>query len=72
MIALIFIISATLCGMFVSASASIDPTWLTYYRGAVIGLFISSVILQLRNKKRRSKETTIRGSSDGVIPFADV
>ena len=56
MIPLIFIIVVTVISMFISSLLSAESTWFDYYRGGVIGFFISGVILQILNKKRRSKE----------------
>jgi hypothetical protein len=33
-----------------------DSTWLTYYFGGIIGLLVSSVILEIRNVYRHRKE----------------
>lgn len=56
MIALLFIIVSTGLGVFYSYSMNTDATWLDYYRGGVIGLFFSGVILYAANKRRRARE----------------
>ena len=57
MAALIFVILATIAGVYIGFLVSDgDATWLDYYRGGVIGLFISGVILYALNEKRRLKE----------------
>lgn len=57
MLALIFIIIVTIIGVFISSTMSEgDVTWLDYYRGGIIGLFISGVIIYAMNQRRRAKE----------------
>jgi len=60
MLALIFIIITTGIGVYVSYSMSAESadviTWLDYYRGGIIGLFLGGVILHLINKRTRAKE----------------
>lgn len=57
MLALIFMIIVTGAGVFISFSMSEgDVTWLDYYRGGIIGLFISGVIIYAMNQRRRAKE----------------
>jgi len=57
MLALIFIIIVTGAGVFISYSMSEGRvSWLDYYRGGVIGLFISGVIIYVMNQRRRAKE----------------
>jgi hypothetical protein len=57
MIALIFVIITTVLGMFIGfLMSSGDTTWLDYYRGGVIGMFVSGIVLYVLNKRRRAKE----------------
>jgi len=53
-LALIVIITG-IC-IFVSYSLSDNVTWFDYYKGGVIGLFISGVIIQILNKSRKKRE----------------
>lgn len=57
MIALLFVITVTCIGIFTGYSmGNEDITWFDYYRGGIIGFFISGVVLQLLNKWRSAKE----------------
>ncbi|MFC1838373.1 hypothetical protein ACFL1N_02240 [Thermodesulfobacteriota bacterium] len=57
MVALLFVLIVTGSGVFISYSMSTDgSTWMDYYRGGIIGLFLSGVILYMVNKRRRAKE----------------
>jgi hypothetical protein len=57
MLALIFIIIATGAGVFISLLMSTgDVSWLVYYRGGIIGLFLSGVVIYAMNNRRRAKE----------------
>lgn len=56
MIALLFIIIVTGVSVYVSYLLTVEPTWFDYYKGGIIGFFISGVILQILNKRRRKKE----------------
>lgn len=57
MLALMFIIIATGAGVFISLLMSTgDVTWLVYYRGGIIGLFLSGVVIYAMNNRRRAKE----------------
>ena len=56
MFSLAFIVIVTCIGVFISYSISEDVTWFDYYRGGVIGLFISAVILQIWNNIKRKQE----------------
>jgi hypothetical protein len=51
-----FIVIVTGISILISYSLSDSVTWLDYYRGGVIGLFISGVILQIWNKQKRKQE----------------
>ena len=42
--------------MFIGSLLSPEPTWFDYYRGGIVGFFISGVILQIMNKWQRKKE----------------
>ena len=56
MFSLTLILIITGISVFFSCSMGDNITWFEYYRGAVIGLFISGVILQIINKQRRDQE----------------
>ncbi|MFC1494655.1 hypothetical protein ACFL6W_05185 [Thermodesulfobacteriota bacterium] len=57
MVALLFVLIVTGAGVFISYSMSTEgATWMDYYRGGIIGLFLSGVILYMVNKRRRAKE----------------
>jgi hypothetical protein len=56
MFSLAFILIVTCISIFISYSVSEDATWFDYYKGGVIGLFISAVILQIWNKRKRNQE----------------
>jgi hypothetical protein len=51
-----FIVILTGISIFISYSTSDKVTWFDYYKGGVIGLFISGIILQIWNKKKRDQE----------------
>ena len=56
MFSLLFIIIVTFISVLISYSMSDDVTWFDYYKGGVIGLLISGVILQIWNKIKRKQE----------------
>jgi len=56
MTALLFIIVITGLSVLISHAISPDPTFFDYYKGGVIGFFLSGVILYLLNERRRKKE----------------
>ena len=57
MLALIFIVIVTAIGVLISSTMSEgDVTWLDYYRGGIIGLFISGVVIYAMNQRRRARE----------------
>jgi len=56
MLSLAFIVVATGISVFISCAISDNVTWFEYYKGGVIGLFISGVILQMWNKRKKEKE----------------
>jgi hypothetical protein len=57
MIALIFVIITTVLGIFIGGlMSSGDASWLDYYRGGVIGMLVSGLVLYVLNKRRRAKE----------------
>jgi hypothetical protein len=56
MLSLIFILAITGISIFISCSISNTVTWFEYYKGGVIGLFISGLILQMWNRRKRNKE----------------
>jgi len=57
MLALLLIVMGTVLGVLVSSFfVEEESTWLTYYIGGIVGLLVSSVILEIRNVQRRKKE----------------
>ncbi len=56
MFSLAFIVIVTYMSVFISYSLSDDPTWFDYYKGGVIGLFISGIILQIWNRRKKKLE----------------
>lgn len=57
MLALLLMVLGTSLGVLVSTYfLDEDSTWLTYYLGGIIGLLVSSVILEIRNVHRHRKE----------------
>lgn len=56
MIPLLFILIITGVSILISYSLSSEVTWLDYYKGGMVGLFISGVLLSFWNKRRRDKE----------------
>ena len=56
MLSFVFIVLVTGICIFISYSTSDHITWFDYYKGGVIGLFISGVVLQIWNKRKRSQE----------------
>ena len=56
MFSLAFIVIVTGLSIYISYSMSDNTTWFDYYTGGVIGLFISGVILQVWNKRKRAQE----------------
>ncbi|MBW1945400.1 MAG: hypothetical protein JRG79_05785 [Deltaproteobacteria bacterium] len=57
MLALLLIVMGTILGVLVSSFfVEEESTWLTYYIGGIVGLLVSSVILEIRNVQRRKKE----------------
>ena len=57
MLALLLIVMGTILGVLVSSFfVEEESTWLTYYIGGIVGLLVSSVILEIRNVQRRKSE----------------
>lgn len=56
MLPLLFILCITGLSIVVAYRFSSEVTWFTYYLGGIIGLFISSVILEFWTRRRRKKE----------------
>jgi len=56
MISLLFIIVVTGLSMMISHYINPEPGWFEYYKGGIIGFFLSGVILYFLNEKRRKKE----------------
>ena len=59
MIPLLFILIVTVLAVLISEHFSPEVTWFTYFVGGVAGLFVSSVVLEIYNKRRRKKEQNI-------------
>jgi hypothetical protein len=56
MLSLAFIFAITGISIYISCSISPQVTWFEYYKGAVIGLFISGLVLQVWNKRKRNQD----------------
>jgi hypothetical protein len=56
MMSLAFILAITGISILVSCSISPHVTWFEYYKGGVIGLFISGLLLQVWNKRKKNQE----------------
>ena len=59
MIPLLFILIVTGLSILVSCHFSPEITWLTYYIGGMIGLFISGISLDFWNRRNRRYEDVI-------------
>ena len=56
MTSLLFIIIVTGISIFISYTLNAEPTWFDYYKGGILGFFLSGVILYALNQRRRKKE----------------
>ncbi|RLF59155.1 MAG: hypothetical protein DRN37_04125 [Thermoplasmata archaeon] len=57
MLPLLFILIIVAVCTFISYELTQDQvTWFTYFRGVVAGLFVSGVILEIWNARRKKKE----------------
>lgn len=57
MLALLLMVMGTLLGVLVSTwVVHGGVTWFTYYIGGIVGLLVSSVVLEIRNIQRRKRE----------------
>lgn len=57
MLAFLLMVLGTSLGVLVSTwFLDEESTWLTYYLGGVVGLLVSSVILEIKNIHRRKRE----------------
>lgn len=56
MLALLFILIITGLCILISYIFSPEITWLTYYLGAVAGLLVSAVIIQIWTRIKKKKE----------------
>lgn len=56
MIALLFIIIVVGASIAITYYTNPAPGWFDYYKGAMIGFFLSGVILYILNEKRRKRE----------------
>jgi len=55
MLPLLFILIITGLGIFITYYLSNDISWFTYYIGGVIGLLVSSLILEIWTKQKRKQ-----------------
>lgn len=55
MLPLIFILFITGLSVAIAYHFSSEVTWFTYYLGGIIGVFISSVVLEIWTRRRRRK-----------------
>ena len=56
MLPLLFILVVTGLGILISLLLSDNITWFTYYVGAMAGLLVSGVALDLWNRRSRRRE----------------
>lgn len=59
MAAFFFIVLVTSLSIFFSYSISEEITWFTYYLGGLAGLFLSSLILEAWNKRKKKKDEVL-------------
>jgi hypothetical protein len=53
---LIIILAFVALGIVISCRVTEDATWLTYYLGALGGMFVSGIGLDIWNRRRRKIE----------------
>ena len=56
MISLLFILVVTGLSILISYYINPEPGWFDYYKGGIIGFFLSGVMLHIWNERRRKKE----------------
>jgi hypothetical protein len=56
MLPLLFMLSVVTAGILVALQIGDESTWFTYYQGGVVGLFLSSVALEIWNKRKKKIE----------------
>ena len=56
MLPLLFILSVVTVGILVSLQIGDESTWFTYYQGGMVGLLVSTVALEIWNKRKRKTE----------------
>jgi uncharacterized SAM-binding protein YcdF (DUF218 family) len=56
MASLIFMILVTGLSIYLSVLMGTESVWFDVFRGAVIGLFLSGIILSFSNRIKRAKE----------------
>lgn len=56
MIASIFIIVVVGASIAITYYTNPEPGWFDYYKGAIIGFFLSGAVLYLWNERRRKRE----------------
>lgn len=55
MLPLLFILFITGLSIMITYYVSEDVTWFTYYIGGVVGLLVSSIILEIWTRRKRKK-----------------
>jgi len=68
MLSLLFIFCVTAFSILISCQLASEINWFTYYLGVVFGLFISGLILEIRNKRRERKLQALE-SVYNTLPF---
>ncbi len=56
MIALLFILVVMGLSIMITHYISPQPGWFDYYKGGILGFFLSGVILYILNERRRKRE----------------
>ena len=56
MLPLLFILVITGLSVFMTYYLSRDVTWFTYYIGGVVGLLISSLVLEIWTRQKRKQD----------------
>ena len=56
MLPLLFILVVITLSISVALQISEEISWFTYYTGGMIGVLISSLVLEFWNKRKRKKE----------------
>jgi O-antigen ligase len=64
MLPLLFILLITGLGMLISFYFSSEITWFTFYIGGIAGIFVSGMVLELWNRRKRVKEQLDKGKKN--------